>query len=187
MEYQVAGISQIQVRPQIGLTFANGLRSIVRQDPDMIMVGEIRDHETAEIAIHAALTGHLVFSTTAHQRRARMRSRACWTWESSRIWWRRRWSARSHSAWCGASAQFCAVSRSMPDRPSRWKRSASPRRTGPASAAVPAGTRLRQVPANRLQRDGSALYELFVVDETIRRMTVDRSGSSTMKEHAMPC
>ncbi|MER3496852.1 MAG: type II secretion system protein GspE, partial [Armatimonadota bacterium] len=63
VEYQVAGIGQIQVRPTIGLTFANGLRSIVRQDPDVIMVGEIRDHETAEIAIHAALTGHLVFST----------------------------------------------------------------------------------------------------------------------------
>ena len=63
VEYQVKGISQIQVRPQIGLTFANGLRSIVRQDPDIIMVGEIRDHETAEIAIQAALTGHLVFST----------------------------------------------------------------------------------------------------------------------------
>ena len=63
VEYQVKGISQIQVRPTIGLTFASGLRSIVRQDPDVIMVGEIRDHETAEIAIHAALTGHLVFST----------------------------------------------------------------------------------------------------------------------------
>lgn len=63
VEYQVPGIGQIQVRTNIGLTFANGLRSIVRQDPDVIMVGEIRDHETAEIAIHAALTGHLVFST----------------------------------------------------------------------------------------------------------------------------
>ena len=63
VEYQVAGIGQIQVRPNIGLTFANGLRSIVRQDPDVIMVGEIRDHETAEISIHAALTGHVVFST----------------------------------------------------------------------------------------------------------------------------
>ena len=63
IEYQLEGISQIQVKPKIGLTFANGLRSIVRQDPDIIMVGEIRDLETAEIAIHASLTGHLVFST----------------------------------------------------------------------------------------------------------------------------
>ena len=63
VEYQLPGLTQIQVRPQIGLTFANGLRSIVRQDPDVILVGEIRDRETAEIAIHAALTGHLVLST----------------------------------------------------------------------------------------------------------------------------
>jgi general secretion pathway protein E len=63
VEYQLGGVNQIQVKPQIGLTFANGLRSIVRQDPDIIMVGEIRDSETAEIAIQAALTGHLVFST----------------------------------------------------------------------------------------------------------------------------
>lgn len=63
VEYQLNGVNQIQVHPQIDLTFANGLRSIVRQDPDIIMVGEIRDAETVEIAIHAALTGHLVFST----------------------------------------------------------------------------------------------------------------------------
>jgi type II secretory ATPase GspE/PulE/Tfp pilus assembly ATPase PilB-like protein len=59
----MAGVNQIQVRPEIGLTFAVGLRHILRQDPDVIMVGEIRDKETAEIAIRAALTGHLVFST----------------------------------------------------------------------------------------------------------------------------
>ena len=63
VEYQMDGVNQIQVNPQIGLTFATGLRHIVRQDPDVIMVGEIRDLETAEIAIRAALTGHLVFST----------------------------------------------------------------------------------------------------------------------------
>jgi len=63
VEYQLRGINQIQVRPEIGLTFAKGLRSIVRQDPDVIMVGEIRDFETAEIAVQSSLTGHLVFST----------------------------------------------------------------------------------------------------------------------------
>ncbi len=63
IEYQMDGVGQIQVNPKIGLTFANGLRSIVRQDPDVILVGEIRDLETAEIAIQSALTGHLVFST----------------------------------------------------------------------------------------------------------------------------
>ena len=63
IEYQLAGINQIQVQPKIGLTFAHALRSILRQDPDVIMVGEIRDLETAQIAIQAALTGHLVLST----------------------------------------------------------------------------------------------------------------------------
>lgn len=63
VEYQLKGVGQIQVNPKIGLTFASGLRSILRQDPDVIMVGEIRDHETAEIAIQASLTGHLVLST----------------------------------------------------------------------------------------------------------------------------
>jgi general secretion pathway protein E len=63
VEYQIKGISQIQVNPKINLTFASGLRSIVRQDPDVILVGEIRDRETAEIAVQSALTGHLVFST----------------------------------------------------------------------------------------------------------------------------
>jgi len=60
VEYQLMGINQVAVRPGIGLTFASGLRSILRQDPDIIMIGEVRDHETADIAVKAALTGHLV-------------------------------------------------------------------------------------------------------------------------------
>src|SRR5207247_8973654 len=63
VEYQLKGVNQIQFHLNINLSFANGLRSIVRQDPDIIMVGEIRDAETVEIAVHAALTGNLVFST----------------------------------------------------------------------------------------------------------------------------
>ena len=63
VEYQIEGINQIQAKPQIGLDFANALRSIVRQDPDIIMIGEMRDLETAKIAIQSALTGHLVLST----------------------------------------------------------------------------------------------------------------------------
>lgn len=63
VEYYLDGISQIPVRPRAGVTFATGLRSILRQDPDVVMVGEIRDAETAKISVHAALTGHLVFST----------------------------------------------------------------------------------------------------------------------------
>jgi type II secretory ATPase GspE/PulE/Tfp pilus assembly ATPase PilB-like protein len=63
VEYELSGVNQIPVNPDRGLTFANGLRAILRQDPDVVMVGEIRDGETAEIAVRAALTGHLIFST----------------------------------------------------------------------------------------------------------------------------
>ena len=63
VEYYVEGVNQSQIRPEIGFTFASGLRSLLRQDPDIMMVGEIRDNETAELAIHSALTGHLVLST----------------------------------------------------------------------------------------------------------------------------
>jgi general secretion pathway protein E len=63
VEYQIAGVNQIQAAPKIGLDFAHALRSIVRQDPDVIMIGEMRDKETAGIAIQSALTGHIVFST----------------------------------------------------------------------------------------------------------------------------
>ena len=63
VEYQLEGVTQVQVNPKAGLTFANGLRAMMRADPDIIMVGEIRDRETAQIAVEAALTGHLVLST----------------------------------------------------------------------------------------------------------------------------
>jgi type IV pilus assembly protein PilB len=63
IEYEIKGINQSQVRPKIGFSFASGLRSLLRQDPNIIMVGEIRDEETAELSIHASLTGHLVLST----------------------------------------------------------------------------------------------------------------------------
>ena len=84
IEYQLAGINQIQVKPQIGLNFASLLRSILRQDPDVIMIGEIRDLETAQIAVQAALTGHLVLSTV-HTNSRRRRSRGCATWGSKII------------------------------------------------------------------------------------------------------
>ena len=63
VEYRMAGINQVQVNPKAGLTFASALRSILRSDPDVVLLGEIRDHETAQIAIEASLTGHLVLST----------------------------------------------------------------------------------------------------------------------------
>ena len=70
VEIQLPGVGQIEVNNKVGLTFANALRSVLRQDPNVVLVGEIRDLETAEIAIQASLTGHLVFSTHPHERRA---------------------------------------------------------------------------------------------------------------------
>ena len=63
VEYKLAGIGQVEVKSKVGMTFAEGLRSILRQDPDIVMIGEIRDKETAQIAIQASMTGHLVLST----------------------------------------------------------------------------------------------------------------------------
>ena len=77
IEYAIEGIDQIQVNSRTSLTFANGLKSILRQDPNIIMVGEIRDEETAAIAVNAALTGHLLLSTL-HTNDAATTLPACW-------------------------------------------------------------------------------------------------------------
>ena len=76
VEYQLHGVNQVQVSEKRGLTFAGALRSILRQDPDVVMIGEIRDSETIEIAIKAALTGHLVLRHAAHQTTRHRRSPA---------------------------------------------------------------------------------------------------------------
>jgi type IV pilus assembly protein PilB len=115
VEYQMVGVNQVQVKPEIGLTFASGLRSILRQDPDIVMVGEIRDSETADIAVKAALTGHLVLSTLAYQRFARCHRPAWWTWESSRF------SSVLPCSWCApnvCSVRFARIVR----RPSKSRR-----------------------------------------------------------------
>ena len=84
VEYKMDGVNQIQVNAEVGLTFASGLRSILRQDPDIVMVGEIRDNETANLAIQAALTGHLV-SRHFTQILLLEFCRVCWIWELSRF------------------------------------------------------------------------------------------------------
>jgi general secretion pathway protein E/type IV pilus assembly protein PilB len=180
VEYQVTGISQIQVRPNIGLTFASGLRSIVRQDPDVIMVGEIRDHETAEISIHAALTGHLVFSTL-HTNDApgsitRMLDMGVEPYLVA-------------SSLIGAVAQrlvrrLCPVC-SAPDTPTE----ASLRAIGVTHEMAATATFRRGAGCDKCQNTGykgrQALYELFHVDEPIRRMTVERANSTQLRDHAI--
>ena len=84
IEYELTGINQVSVRNDIGLDFASALRSILRQDPDIVMVGEIRDNETADIAVKAALTGHQVLSALCTRTTLPARSRVSTTWASSR-------------------------------------------------------------------------------------------------------
>ena len=134
VEYELAGIGQTQVNAKIDLTFAKALRAILRQDPDVIMIGEIRDFETAQIAIQASLTGHLVLATLhtndaacrrhapdRHGRRAvPARAPACWAC------WR--------SAWCASCART-ASSRMAAAATTRW---AAPNAARPATRAAPA-------------------------------------------------
>jgi len=103
VEYEIQGVNQSQVKPAIGLTFATAMRAFVRQDPDVIMVGEIRDSETANIAVHAALTGHLVLSTLHTETAA----------------------AAVPRLWISASRDFCCDRRCAPSSPSGWSASSA--------------------------------------------------------------
>ena len=178
VEYQVPGIAQIGVRPNIGLTFAAGLRAFLRQDPDVIMVGEIRDHETAEIAIHAALTGHLVFSTLHTNDAAGAITRLLDMGVEPYL---------AASSVVGVVAQRL-VRRVCPtcaeeDHP-----------TAETLAAIgireaDTGSFRRGVGCDKCQGTGykgrQGLYEVFLVDEEIRRMTVARNNASQMRDFAV--
>jgi general secretion pathway protein E len=178
VEYQVPGIAQIGVRPSIGLTFAAGLRSFLRQDPDVIMVGEIRDHETAEIAIHAALTGHLVFSTLHTNDAASAITRLLDMGVEPYL---------VASSVVGVVAQRL-VRRVCPNC------STEDHPTPETLAAIgireaDAGTFRRGKGCEKCQGSGyrgrQGLYEVFLVDEEIRRMTVAHSNASQMRDHAV--
>ena len=178
VEYQVGGIGQIQVRPSIGLTFASGLRSIVRQDPDVIMVGEIRDHETAEIAIHAALTGHLVFSTLHTNDAAGAVTRLLDMGVEPYL---------AASSLIGVVAQRL-VRRINPEAAEVYRPEPEALQTLAISDAEADDTRFRRPDpdfAGNPYRGRQGIHELLVVDETIKRMTVDRASASVMREHAI--
>lgn len=181
VEYQVAGISQIQVRANIGLTFASGLRSIVRQDPDVIMVGEIRDQETADIAINAALTGHLVFSTLHTNDAPGATTRLLdmgvepYLVASSLMGVIAQRLVRRNCSNCSAPYQ--------PTEESLLAVGIDPNQI-PAGAVFKRGTGCEKC-ANTGYKGRVGLYELMVMDETLRRMTVDRKSSNEMKEYAI--
>lgn len=178
VEYQVNGIGQIQVRPQIGLTFANGLRSIVRQDPDVIMVGEIRDQETADISIHAALTGHLVFSTLHTNDSSGAITRLLDMGVEPYL---------AASSVVGVLAQRL-VRRNCPSCVTPFDE------TREALAAVGItrhddANLHRGLGCDKCSQTGyrgrQGVFELLLVDERVREMTVERSSASEIKKHAL--
>ena len=180
VEYQIFGIGQIQVRPQIGLTFANGLRSIVRQDPDIIMVGEIRDEETAEIAIHAALTGHMVFSTLHTNDSPGAITRLLDMGVEPFL------AASSIIGIMGQrllrrNCQFCI-------EPVVESKSAL-KSLRISKDDLEGITLMRGRGCEKCQGTGfkgrTGLFELLVVDEAVRKMTTDREPASTIKNYAI--
>ena len=180
VEYQIAGIGQIQVRPAIGLTFANGLRSIVRQDPDILMVGEIRDEETAEIAIHAALTGHMVFSTLHTNDSAGAVTRLLDMGVEPYL---------AASSIIGVVAQRllrrnCANCSKPVDEPE-----SALRPLGLTPNDVKGKPLMRGAGCDKCQGTGfkgrTGLFELLVVDEAIQHMVTERAPSSTIKNYAI--
>ncbi|MBN1916395.1 MAG: type II secretion system ATPase GspE [Verrucomicrobia bacterium] len=180
VEYQLPGIAQIQVKPKINLTFANGLRSILRQDPDVVMVGEIRDYETAEIATHASLTGHLVFSTLHTNDSAGAITRLIdmgiepYLVSSSVIAIAAQRLVRRICPHCKAPLEVDEVQL---------------REIGLTPALLPDGHVFRGAGCNKCLGSGymgrTAIFELLVMDSQARRLTLERVDSGTIKEKAV--
>ncbi len=180
VEYQLNGINQIQVHPQIDLTFANGLRHIVRQDPDIIMVGEIRDHETAEIAIHAALTGHLVFSTLHTNDAAGAISRMLDMGAEPYL---------VASSLIGSMAQRLVRINCAKCRRASEEREVDLREVGISAADLAQGAVMRGEGCAECRgvgfRGRGGVFEMLTVDDTIRNMIVGRAPSMEIKQHAV--
>ncbi|MDX2065630.1 MAG: GspE/PulE family protein [Fimbriimonadaceae bacterium] len=181
VEYQVPGISQIPVRASIGLTFANGLRSIVRQDPDVIMVGEIRDQETADIAINAALTGHLVFSTLHTNDSAGATTRLLDMGVEPYL---------VASSLMGVIAQRLLRRVCSNCAEEYVPKIESLEAVGIDPNAIPKGALFRKGKGcEKCNGSGfkgrQGLYELLIMDEQIRRMTVQRKSSNEIKDYAI--
>ena len=179
VEYQLNGVNQIQVHPQIGLTFANGLRHIVRQDPDIIMVGEIRDTETVEIAIHAALTGHLVFSTLHTNDAAGAISRLLDMGAEPYL---------VASSLIGSIAQRLVRINCPRCRQPVTERAAALEEVGITPEMMEGATLMAGAGCPECRglgfRGRSGIYEMLTVDDTVRGMIVKREPSSAIKQYA---
>jgi len=177
VEYQLPGIGQMQVRPKIDLTFANCLRHILRQDPDVIMIGEIRDLETAQIAVQASLTGHLVLATLHTNDAASSVTRLVDMGVEPFL---------LASSLLGVLGQrlvrrLCPLCR-QPHEPSDKENMAlgQPALSGPLYSAV-------GCPSCNFTgyRGRTGIYELLSVDETLRRMIHDGVGEQDLRAYAM--
>ncbi len=180
IEYEMAGINQIQIRPEIGLTFAVGLRHILRQDPDVIMVGEIRDQETADIAIRAALTGHLVFSTLHTNDAAGAITRLV--------------DMGIEPFLVSSSVEALVAQRLIRQLCRRCKRPWPIDRAFLESLVfpldqLPNGTICEPVGCEECRGTGyvgrTGIYEILVVGDDIRQMIVDRKSAADIKAHAL--
>lgn len=182
VEYQIQGVSQIQVQPQIGLTFAGGLRHIVRQDPDVIMVGEIRDAETVEIAIHAALTGHLVFSTLHTNDAAGAISRLLDMGAEPYL---------VASSLIGAVAQRLVRVNCPRCKKTYEEKPEVLREIGIDAAGLKQGSLMKGAGCPECRgigfRGRSGIYEMLTVDENVRRMIIERAPAAVIKQYAQKC
>jgi general secretion pathway protein E len=183
VEYRLAGVTQMQVKSGIGLTFAKALRHIVRQDPDVVLVGEIRDRETAEIAVHAALTGHLVFSTLHTNDAAGAVSRLLEMGVEDFL---------LASAVMGILAQrlvrvICPECRvPLPPGAARLEMEKNGRNGLPAGE--PEQLFVGQgcpACAHTGYQGRTGIYELLVVDETIRQLILNRAEAAAIRQAAM--
>ncbi|TMQ21747.1 MAG: type II secretion system protein GspE [Candidatus Rokuibacteriota bacterium] len=178
VEYQLKGVNQIPVKPKIGLTFANGLRHIVRQDPDVILVGEIRDLETAEIAIQASLTGHLVFSTL-HTNDApgaitRLQDMGVEGYLVA--------SVLEAVLAQRLVRRICPACR-VPDTPSKADLDALGIEAGP-DITLFRGKGCEECRGTGY-RGRSGIYELFVLDEDARSLILKRASTRDIRQHAV--
>ena len=184
VEYRLAGVTQMQVKPSIGLTFARALRHIVRQDPDVVLVGEIRDRETAEIAIHAALTGHLVFSTLHTNDASGAVTRLLemgiedFLLASAILGILAQRLVRRHLPGM-PDARACRLrgGRMASDPGRRWARGRQPEQifTGQGCPAC----------AQTGYQGRTGIYEFLVVDDAIRPLILQRADASTLRQQAV--
>ena len=179
IEYQLSGVSQIQVNNKKGMTFARGLRSVLRQDPDIIMVGEIRDHETAELAIQSALTGHLVFSTLHTNDAASAMTRLLdlgaepYLIASSVVAVMAQRLVRTVCPACGWPAEIA---------PQRWRAVGL---EGPPPACAPQYGAGCDACRGTGYKGRLGLFELLVPDDVIRDHVQQRASAGTIKQAAL--